>query len=262
MSHDCPKQNTIRSNNQRPPGAATFNIELEPAPHESDIDDSVKVLHSLPVGLINFKIKEQHNSIPMLLYPLTEWRKQYPYWNKPNICPHQSIGNCYAMQANAILTLEQPYLGDERYNFSFIRPELQFEVHEKPATGKYLIYDRLTKFQIFIKKSCLTSHRFNLAQWFTCQQARALNIHGTITHSSTMDFAISIVATKLLTNGITSSYLCTNPGLDPKDRFYVHLTDYGSNEYVINDLDLELFPHLPFSLLYIIQSSGLVQTIC
>ena len=64
-----------------------------------------------------------------------------------------------------------------------------------------------------------------------------------------MDFAISIVATKLLINGITSSYPCTNPDLDPEDRFHVHLTDYGSNEYVINDLDLELFPHLPSSLL-------------
>ena len=104
MSRNCPKWNTIRSNNQRLPGAFTFNIELDPAPHKSDIDDLVKVLDSLPVGSIDFKIKEQHNSIPMLLYPLTEWRKHYPYWNKPNIYPCQSIGDCYVMQADAINT--------------------------------------------------------------------------------------------------------------------------------------------------------------
>ena len=124
MSCNCPRQNTIRSNNQKPPGASTSNIELAPAPHESDIDDSVEVLDSLPVGSINFEIKEQYYSLPMLLYPLTEWHNHYPYWNEPNICPHHSIGNCYAMQADAILRLEQPYLGNERYNFSFIRPEL------------------------------------------------------------------------------------------------------------------------------------------
>ena len=57
MSRNCPRWNTVRSNNQKLPGASTFNIELAPAPHESDIDDSVKVLDSLPVGLINLKLK-------------------------------------------------------------------------------------------------------------------------------------------------------------------------------------------------------------
>ena len=49
------------------------------------------------------------------------------------------------------------------------------------------------------------------------------------------------MATKLLTDGITSSYPCTNPDLDPKDQFYVHLSGYGSSEYVIDDTDLEIF---------------------
>ena len=163
--------------------------------------------------------------------------------------PCQSIGNCYMMQADAILTLEQPYPGNEWYNFGFIRPELQFEVHKKPAMGKYLIYDKLTKFWIFIKKSCLTNHWFDLAQWFAHQQAQALNICGKITHSGAMDYAISIIATKLLTDGITSLYPCTNPGLEPEDRFYVHLANYGSDEYIINNIDLELFPCLLISLL-------------
>ena len=164
MSCNCPKRNTIRLNSQRPPGAATCNIELAPAALQADINNPVKVLESLPVDSINFEIKEQHNSIPMLLYPLTEWHEHYPCWDKPYIYPHQSIGDCYAMWADAILTLEQPYLGDKHHNFGFIKPELQFEVHEKPTTGKYLIYDRLTKFQNFIKKSCLTNYFLDLAQ--------------------------------------------------------------------------------------------------
>ena len=124
MSCNCPKRSTVRSNSQRQPGASTFNIELEPVPNQSDVDDLVEVLKSLPVGGIDFEIKEQHVTIPILLYLLAEWCEHYPYWDKPNIFPHQSIGNCYAMQADAVLTLEQSYPGDKHYNFGFIRPEL------------------------------------------------------------------------------------------------------------------------------------------
>ena len=249
MSHNCPKRNTVRSNNQRPPGALNFNIELEPVHNQSDIDDPVKILESLPVGAINFVIQEQHNAVPILLYLLAEWHEHYPYWGEPNIYPCRSIGNCYAMRADAILTLEQPYPGDECYSTDFVRLELQFEVHEKPAAHKYLIYDRLMEFQVFIKKSCLTNHWFNLAHWYARRRAQALNICAEITHSGAMDYAISLVATKLLTNGITSSYPCTKLDLDPEDQFYVHLADYGSTEYIINDIYLELFPCLPANLL-------------
>ena len=47
----------------------------------------------------------------------------------------------------------------------------------------------------------------------------------------------------MLIDSIASLY--TNPDLDPDDWFYVHLADYGSSEYVINDIDLEVFPHIP-----------------
>ena len=57
-----------------------------------------------------------------------------------------------------------------------------------------------------------------------------------------MDYSISVVAIKLLTDGISSLYPGTNLELDPEDQFYVHLADYGSNKYIINDIDLELFP--------------------
>lgn len=195
MLHNCPKRNTVRSNNQRPLGALTFNIELEPVHNQSDRDDPVKILESLPVGAINSTIQEQHNAVPILLYLLAEWCEHYPYWGEPKIYPHQSIGDCYAMWADAILTLEQPYPGDECYSTDFVRLELQFEVHEKPAACKYLIYDRLTEFQVFIKKSCLTNHQFDLAHWYAHWWAWALNIHGEITHSEAMDNTISLIAT-------------------------------------------------------------------
>ena len=57
-----------------------------------------------------------------------------------------------------------------------------------------------------------------------------------------MDYSISVVAIKLLTDGISSLYPGTNLELDPEDQFYVHLADYGSNKYIINDINLELFP--------------------
>lgn len=59
-----------------------------------------------------------------------------------------------------------------------------------------------------------------------------------------MGAAIDTVATKLLMDGIQSHFPCTNPGLDPEARFYVHQADYGSEEYIINDIDLNNFPRI------------------
>ena len=122
LSWNCPKKNIVRSRSQRPPGTAAFNLELEPIIN-SDMDNSVEVLASLPVGAIYFDTQDQNSAAPILPYPLDEWQEHYPYWKESNIYPRQTIGDCYAMQADAILTLEQPYPGDDQYDSSQVRPE-------------------------------------------------------------------------------------------------------------------------------------------
>ena len=68
------------------------------------------------------------------LGPDASWWENYPYWSNPNIFPRSQIGDCYAMMANAILTTQQPYPGDELFDVENLRPELRFEVTVRPKT--------------------------------------------------------------------------------------------------------------------------------
>ena len=55
-----------------------------------------------------------------------------------------------------------------------------------------------------------------------------------------MGSSLDYVATRLLVSAIESHFLLINPDLDLEARFYVHQSDFGSNDYIIEDLDLEL----------------------
>jgi hypothetical protein len=218
LSRSCPKKNMIRSTSQRPPGTSAFNIELEPV-QSFDSDPSVEILESLPVGAISFDVESQDDSIPITWPPLTEWREHYPYWDQPGIHSRNAIGDCYAMQAETTLTLDQPYPGDDRYDMTYLRPELRFDVVRHRYRPYYTIHDRGTNFSIVIQKSLLGNPMFDISRWYAKRRIRDLNLQCPNTHSNPIGPAIDLVATKLLIDGIASSYPCTNPDLDPENRF-------------------------------------------
>ena len=66
-----------------------------------------------------------------------------------------------------------------------------------------------------------------------------------ISHRCSIGDAVTVIATKLLADGISSSYPCTNDRLDPSGRFCVLPAENNREEYVISDLDLEMDTHLP-----------------
>ncbi|KAF8799893.1 hypothetical protein BYT27DRAFT_7119135, partial [Phlegmacium glaucopus] len=112
LSRNCPQRSTVRSNGPKPPGASNFSIEPV-AKHGIDSDEFVDVLDSLPLGSVNFEANfEEYPTLPEID---NEWRANYPEWQQPGIAARRSIGDSYAMVAVTILTLEQPYPGDEFY---------------------------------------------------------------------------------------------------------------------------------------------------
>ena len=128
FSWDCPTRPTIRSSRSKPLGASTFNIEQAIA--ENDSDEYIEVLDSLPVEAIFINSESETSELTDSLieedeyfWPIAEWREHYPYWNQSEISLRQRIGDCYATVASSILTLEQPYPGDERYESVKLRPE-------------------------------------------------------------------------------------------------------------------------------------------
>ena len=60
MSQNCPHKHTVKSDGPKPPGTSSYNIELL-APSQ-EVDESVEVLDSLPLGALFFT--EDTEAIP------------------------------------------------------------------------------------------------------------------------------------------------------------------------------------------------------
>ena len=202
MSRNCPDNETIKSQGRGPPGAASFNVELMSLLEIGD-DDDTEVLESLPLGAMFFGDPEK--LAPLHPPPLNEWRLHYPYWDEPNMLARRRIGDCYAMMVDSILTLASPYPGDDVYDVPELRPELRFSVKWKARTRGYEVTNRLTETEAMIPRHLLEDPDFNLSRWYAEQRAQALGLTERINHHWCIGDPISIVATKLLTDGIASS---------------------------------------------------------
>ena len=60
-----------------------------------------------------------------------------------------------------------------------------------------------------------------------------------------MGSALDYVATRLLTNAIATHFPSVDPDLDLESQFYVHQKDFGSIDYIVEDLDFELQTRIP-----------------
>ena len=161
MSRNFPDKSSVKSHGQGPPGASAFS--MEPVP-ETDSEEQVEILDSLPLGALFFGDQEQRTSV--LPWPIDDWRAHYPYWKEPCIFTWASIGDCYAMMVDFILTVEAPFPGDQLFDASGLRPELRFHVHQKEGTHKYIIEDRLAGDQQVIGLNLLEDKGFDISDWF------------------------------------------------------------------------------------------------
>ena len=238
MSRNCPDSNTVKSQGRGPPGASSFNLEPVHL-SETDSDDQPEILDSLPLGAMFFGDPDRLTSVQP--WPIDEWESHYPYWDEPYVLARERIGDCYAMVIDTILTLEAPYPGDARYDYPELRPELRFHVKRQSVTRDYVIRDRLTDSRCVLSRDLLEDPEFNVSGWYARQRAEALGRTEETIHYCCIGDAISIVAVKLLSDGISSSYPCTNPRLDPSRRFYLWppRTEDGITNYTIYDADLD-----------------------
>jgi hypothetical protein len=121
----------MRSSGSKPPGASTFNIE--PAVTEGDSEGQVEVLEGLPLGAIYMDSDSDESGSSsaevddfIIPWPVEEWRDHYPFWGQPGILARREIGDCHIMMAASVLTLGQPYPGDDYYLPDHLRPEMRF----------------------------------------------------------------------------------------------------------------------------------------
>ena len=247
FGRNCPENAVVKSSGRGPPGTSAFNLEPMLRAAGTEVEDQVEVLDSLPLGVITMG-EDELVSTPVQL-PLTDWREHYPYWSNPGILARWTIGDCYGLVAEAVLTLGQPYPGDELLEEDRVHPELRFNVTQKRRTGDYTIHDRLDDSHLVVPRNLLVRPKFDIRRWYATRRSQAFNLEPPVAHRCVMGHALSIVATKLLTDGISSSYPCAKFNLDPADRFRVHPSRVRRNEYSIVDKDLQTTLHVPTSFL-------------
>ena len=236
MSRNCPDNASVMSRGHGLPRASSFNIEPVP---ETDSEEQV-VLDSLPLGAVYFKDPEQGTSV--LPWAMDNWREHYPYWKEPHIFVRASIGDCYVMMVDSILMMEAPFPGDQIFNSSNLCPELRFHVYRDIGT---LIKDQQAGDQLVVNMGLLENENFNVSGWFAEKRSRVLGLIQISSHQYPIGDAIAIVTRKLLTDGVSSSYPCTNDELNLTDRFWVQRAEGDADEYLIVDVDPEVDISIP-----------------
>ena len=167
------------------------------------------------------------------------------------------IGDCYGLVVEEVLTKSQPYPGDERWSDAGINPTERFSAKRGRNGLGYWIRDKRTRLRTLLPQQYVENGKFNLPNWYAKLCARNMNWEKQLNekikfdryYNWQIDDTIHLVATKLLEDEIISHFPNTNPETDSDSRFSVYQKDWGSNVYIINDLDLEILTEIPRDLL-------------
>ena len=118
-------------------------------------------------------------------------------------------------------------------------PELRFNVTEHTSGDSYSIYDHWVGERVLLSKSTFKKPQFDISRWYAKHRSRAWGLTSLVEHRCAMGQAISIVATKLLIDSISSHYPSVRARSDPRPHFLVTQTTYSkrTNEFVIIDRD-------------------------
>ena len=149
----------------------SYSMEMNLIEETTDHDET---LESMPLGSIYLEFDSVLEEISH-----NNWRKNYPIWQSPRSVVQKQIGDCYEMTTEYLLTILQPYPGDEFYGERqrSCPPDRCFQVRHLRSHNDFKIIDRLTDFEITINKSWLDNLKFNLGHWYAKRQARALGLN-------------------------------------------------------------------------------------
>ena len=248
FSRDCPTRKIVKSTGGKPPRTTSFNIE--PAINEDD-SDGVEVLDGLPVGAIFIDSdgeitvltdsSDEDDDVPA--WPLNEWRDYFPFWNQRGVWTRRQIGDCYLMMADSILTLGQPYPGDEQFQVDNFKPYERFDIRIRRS--ECIVHDTLTDKRVKLNPALLRNPHFNITRWYAVMRVHALALDRSDAdgYHGPMGSPVSIVAQKLLTDGSFTYYPCVRSDIDPNSRFSVCQSVLVDDQYVITDKDLKI--HVP-----------------
>jgi hypothetical protein len=114
---------------------------------------------------------------------------------------------------------------------------MRFRVSKDDTATEYVIYDYLTMETVAVAKSLLEKPHFNIGRWYARKLKNDATRDKTLYLDAMMGPVVSVVATKLLVDGIQSYYPSRNPHLDPATRFMVRPPKLSREDFMIVDRD-------------------------
>lgn len=150
--------------------------------------------------------------------------------------------NCYEITAEYLLTVFQPYPGDEQ-GPPPCAPYNRFQIKQHINNAEFFrIRDTFQDFEITVMKTQLANPKFNLCHWYAKQHTHVLKlwIPTTSEYPPQLENPVVLVTRSLLQARINSHFPNVKPTTWSDDRFFVYLKDYGSTTYIIVDNDLNL----------------------
>ena len=101
LSRNCPNGNIVKSNNNKPPGLANYNIEIIP-----EVSDEVDVLDNLELSMVEFDNSPHH------IYSYEPFWLEY---DPDSTHRRRRLGDALALMAEYVLDIMQPYPGDSKF---------------------------------------------------------------------------------------------------------------------------------------------------
>jgi hypothetical protein len=242
ISRNCPRGNVVSHHGKKPPGAASFSVEIagiEPVIEEGT--DEVEVLDSLPLGAVLLMETDSHENegVEPLWYESILGR---------NTVARPELGDCYAMFIEWILSTWGNYPEDVRFGMLRENPQackmpVRFNAR-RVRRDNYLIVDHRCDFRIKIPIALMENPLFDLRSWYAKRRAKHFNVKKPKMPYRSFGYPLQEIPEMLLLDGVISHYPSTDlTETVDADRFAVERVSLESREdYLIKDrlLDLEI----------------------
>ena len=158
MSRDCPNGRVMIAKGDKPPGVASYNIELQNTDELRDLAETTETIDNLHVGVVDIQMIEE-------VFP----EEGEGFSEEPQYC----IGDFAAKRAMTVLEVMRPYPGDGGESLG--EDESRFLVYQIEG-GQHVIMDQEVCEDELIETHLLFNPTFNLPEWYAECRSRVTEV--------------------------------------------------------------------------------------
>ena len=164
MSRDCPDGRVMIAKGNKPPGVASYNIELRNTDELRDLAETTETIDDLHVGVVDIQIIEE-------VFP----KEGEGFSMEPRYC----IGDFAAKRAMTVLEVMRPYPGDGEESLG--EDENRFHIYQIEG-GQHVIMDQQVCADELIETHLLFDPMFNLPKWYAERRSKVTKVEIPVDH--------------------------------------------------------------------------------